>query len=143
MDAGSGIFQFDKDTYVYGIWFQPGEGRDLMAVMTKEDGENWVLKWRFRHYRDSDAFESNDEKSVYVMTSTDDSEEARDKIINGWKQVCSKLVNETDWGKYDLDEVILDCRGDDSKIFFELGSRPWAHMKQLTEEEAREAGLID
>jgi hypothetical protein len=121
------------DIHIYGIWFVPGGNKDWMASLSKKDGEPWKLHYRFRYYRDDLAFDSDDIKSGYTATAVDDSDESRDRLLGCLKTLVP--MTEQNMGN-PADFLLLDCRGDDPKVFFEFGSRPWSNIKMLSREEA-------
>jgi hypothetical protein len=128
--------------YYYGTWFIPSiyNTHDWMGSLFIEDG-HWVFEHRVRLYADSKAFGSEDEKTWYKMKAKDDSIEVRDRLLENMnKNILPKL--EKEFGcKHDF--VLFECKNDDPKFLFELGSRPWAHIKTLSPEEAKAQGLIE
>ena len=55
-----------EDTQVAALWFADGKTMNFMAAITRQPGEPlWRMQCRFRHYRDSRAFNSNDERTWY------------------------------------------------------------------------------
>lgn len=130
MDA---TVELGPDIHIYGIWFVPGPNQDWMGSLTKKDGEPWQMKYRFRYYADDKAFDSQNRKSGYTVTANDDTDKTRDHIVAGTNKLV-EIIEERFQNKADF--VLLDCRGDDPKVLFEIGSRPWANMKMLSREEA-------
>lgn len=59
----------EKGNYISRIWFfyKDGVMRDVLMALTRKlpDGD-WKLAYRFRYYRDEEAFDSSDEKSVWT-----------------------------------------------------------------------------
>jgi len=62
-----------------GIWYVEGNDKNWLLTLFHEDG---VVKgkYRFRYYKDDDAFNSDDEKSWYNMTSPDSEKRTIDTI---------------------------------------------------------------
>jgi hypothetical protein len=127
-----------KTTHVYGIWFVPSadDTVDWMAQLYVEDGK-WTLSYRFRYYSpdSTNPHDGKDEKSWYYAQANDDSDSAREAVVAALNQLMPKLEEELG-GKAEF--VLLDCKPGDPKILFELGSRPWAHVRMATAEEKKE-----
>lgn len=115
-------------THVYGFWFVPGDNMDWQGSLTKQDGEPWEFNYRLRYYKDDKAFGSNDEKRCHTMRANPDlpDDEARDKLVQQLPQLLRMI--ESQFG-HPHQELIVDCRGDDPKLIFELGACPFMHIK--------------
>lgn len=63
-----GFLEIERGNFISRVWFlsAPGASYDVLMTLTRRlpDG-GWLLKYRFRHYRDDEAFESADEKSFW------------------------------------------------------------------------------
>jgi len=125
-------------THIYGIWFVPSRDndQDWMARLYVDEGK-WVLDYRFRYYSEesTDPHDGQDEKNWYTATGPDDSEESRNQVLGAMAKLLP-AVEEHLGEKHDF--VLLDCKPSDPKVFFELGSKPWAHVRIATKEEAEQ-----
>ncbi len=57
--------------YISRIWFfhkNNAEFDVMMALTRKLPNDDWILKYRFRYYRDNKAFDSDDKKSFWSAT---------------------------------------------------------------------------
>lgn len=133
------MIELSKDIYIYGIWFCGNGKQDWMACLSRKDGEGWKLQYRFRYYSDDLAFESKDTKNWYSFTCTDSSDECGRVTAEKVNELVHSMLGR-DMGTT-IDFVDLQCRGDDPKVFFEMGSRPWSNMKVMSKEEAIAAGF--
>ncbi len=115
----------NKDfTWIHSIWFISDGTKDYLAMLGKSDGR-WVLKYRFRYYVDDKAHGSSDRKSQYCATMQDDSQAS---LANALGAIHSLIpVLEQQFGSK-VEMIDLQCPNDDPKVFFELSSRPWAHV---------------
>ncbi len=113
--------------WIYGIWFVPGKDCDYLATLLKREG-NVVLNYRFRHYSEesTDPHDGKDTKHGWTATMGDDSDESLRKAIESQEKIIPVL--EARYGSK-CDFVRMECWKDDPKFFFELASRPWAHVK--------------
>ena len=115
-------------------WFC-GDGRsDWMGRIFKFDGA-WCAVYRFRYYKDAKAFGSTDEKQWYSVQGPDDSAETLAALRGSFATLAPLL--ELKFGT-PVDVVELQCFNDDAKFMFEIGSRPWSHMRLANEQEAEE-----
>jgi hypothetical protein len=124
---------FNGMSWVYGQWFV-GDGKSdwlgTLGIDAKDDV--WVLEYRFRYYEDEKAHDSKDRKNWYHTRGPDKSDATRDKFLAGVKMLL--LLLEAKFGAK-ADFVDLQCGADNPKIFFEISSRPWSHMRVATPEE--------
>ena len=128
--------------FYHGIWFVGNATGDWMGSVYKEDGK-WMLEYRFRYYYPNDpgndAFSVQDKKNWYKFGTKDDSEEDRAKMVQAIEMIMPVMALK--YGNK-VDFVDLDCDQSSPKFFFELASRPWAHVKQVSEEEAEAMGVV-
>jgi len=115
--------------WIYGIWFVPSKDdtRDWLGMIGKEKGK-WIVRYRFRYYspQSRDPHDKHDTKNEYAFSAKDDSQESLDRIVACTKDIV--MATEIEFGeKHDF--IDLQCDNADPKVFFELGSRPWSHMK--------------
>lgn len=124
---------FNGMDWVYGIWYvSDGVSQDWMGTLGKAEGK-WQFEYRFRYYVDDLTHNSNDRKSWYAFGAKDDSDASRDSILAAIKPLIDGLIMRY---RSAADFIDLQCGADDSKILFELGSRPWAHVKHGSDAEA-------
>lgn len=128
-----------KPEYVDSIWFiggsPGGKGEDFLATIAKRDG-CWEMEYRFRYHNSPDPWDQKDRKSWYKMRCPDDSPEALSRCRQAIDEVLRPSL-ETRYGDK-LEVVEMQCMNSDPKFFFELSSRPWANVKQLTPEQAKQ-----
>lgn len=119
-------------TWVYGTWFV-GDGAtgDWLGTLGKRDGKI-QFEYRFRYYADDKAHDSQDRKSWYAFSAKDDSDESLQAMLATTQKLLPALAF-----KYQsaVDFVDLKCNADDPKFLFELGSRPWSHLKHGSDAE--------
>lgn len=110
------------DEKTIGIWYiKLSPGSDYLASM-RDDGDGKMrLDYRFRYYKDANAFDSEDEKSWYTGTTKSTREEALESI----RRIIS--VMETISGNRGAELLIEN--GDVQKFLVELRKQPWAHTK--------------
>jgi hypothetical protein len=114
--------------WIYGIWFVgDGVAADWLCQLFRRPGM-WILEYRFRYYsaESQDPFDDKDRKSWHAFRSPDDSIASRDKMVSSTNKLLPLI--EARIGSA-AEFVLLDCAPDDPKLMFELGSRPWCHMK--------------
>lgn len=61
----------EKGNYLSRVWFMSKDGASydvLMQLGRRLPDGDWVLQYRFRHYRDERAFDSVDERSYWTAT---------------------------------------------------------------------------
>ena len=123
-------------THIYGIWFIPHKNRqmDWMAQLYVAEGK-WHFEYRFRYYSEdsTNPHDGKDRKSWSGFVAPDDSIETRDASLIAIQKIIPVLEEELE-DKASF--VLLDCKPDDPKILFELGSKPWCHVRLPTKEEA-------
>ncbi len=122
-------FKKQCNMYYYGVWFVPGDCFDYLASLLKKDGK-WTLEYRFRYYSEEseDPFDKKDKKNRYVATMKDDSDESLQIAIKASTDCASRLAEKIG---SEVDFVDLQCQAGDPKFLFELGSRPWAHLRMV------------
>ena len=122
-------FKFgEKADYFHGIWFVPlTPDSDWMGCLKRNEGR-WVFEYRFRYYspESKNPHDDKDEKNWFVLRTKDDSPELLEKMLEMINKIILSFSEHTG---HSADFVDLQCQADDPKIFFELGSRPWAHCK--------------
>jgi hypothetical protein len=59
--------ELKKGRYISHLWFVDSKERDKdwMCWLYRDPGEDWVLEYRFRYYKDKKAHDSEDQKSFY------------------------------------------------------------------------------
>ena len=120
--------------WIYGIWFVPGDQKDFMGVLGKENG-NWVFAYRFRYYSQESVnpHDDKDEKSLFRLVLEDGKAESLPKLLSTIKEMVSMCQGHFGSSADFVDFVDLQCATNDPKIFFELGSRSWAHLQRKEE----------
>ena len=126
--------------YYHGIWFVgDGATQDWLGKLFKEGGR-WVFQQRFRYYVGSEAFDSGDKKSWYRFEADDDSKESLARFL---KTIHALVAMAELRYSSNADFVLLECEDSDPKFLFELGSRPWAHLKRVAPDEVPKGGSDD
>jgi hypothetical protein len=92
--------------------------------------------YRFRYYKDDNAFSQNDVKNWYTVKGG--KENQLEKMFDFIETQIIPVIERQLGNK--VDRVSLECTCSDPKMLFELGSRPWAHVKMLSKEEAEKQG---
>lgn len=118
-------------SYIYGVWFIPGDRKDFLLQMVIVDGK-WGVDYRFRYYSEEpgDPFDNKDKKSGYAFQGQDATEETKARLLVTTQALICQVE---DFYGHNADFVLLECSADDPKILFEIGSRPWAHLKMPKE----------
>jgi hypothetical protein len=73
------IFVFTELTFVDRIYMLGMRDGDVMGCVYRDGAGPWLVKYRFRWYRDAKAWDSADEKHVHAMEAPDATDESRDK----------------------------------------------------------------
>jgi hypothetical protein len=71
----SAFISLDEDTYVRAVWFVECERCDVLGWMYRPKGEHWRIGYRFRHYVDGKAFDSEDRKNAWSIKPNHDDHE--------------------------------------------------------------------
>lgn len=125
----------EPDAWIYGIWFVPGRGVDYMAKLLRYGGK-LHLHYRFRyHTPGSDPFDGTDRKHWYHAVMPDGGAESLTEAADAVNKAVRILEDQFN---HKADFVRLECRNDDPKVLFELGSRDWAHVRLETTREGRQ-----
>lgn len=98
--------------------------RDYLAAVWRDVEGPWHLDYRFRYYKDSKNFDSDDEKSAYSVTMDRDVPE--EKVVATVRMIAEMLVEE------DFNEKLtfLEPKSDDPQVVGELFiKQPWAHLQ--------------
>jgi hypothetical protein len=121
------ILDLREDTLVWAVWFValadapggPASG-DWMAVILRQKGEPWFLRYRFRYYLDLKAFDSEDEISEYELEGTDptDLEFKTDHVSD---QILAR------YGAGDRNKLVI--RAGSREAIAELAKMPWCNIK--------------
>lgn len=129
-ETADGLRMNQRSTHLYGFWFIAGDGRDWLAALELVD-DKWTLTYRFRYHspESTSPHDNKDRKSGYTCTGKDGSIAERDRILEVTMKVVALIELEF---RSKVDAVILDCDPNDPKAFFELTSRPWAHVRVET-----------
>jgi hypothetical protein len=116
----------EKFTWIYGIWYCGNKTGNWMGMLGLEEGR-WVFRYRYRYYRDTKAFGSNDIKNEYVLTTRSGDMASLPQLVD--KLLKAMIPFLVKGYESEIDFVDLQCPNDDPKVMFELGSRPWTNMK--------------
>lgn len=107
------IFKIYPDTEVDTLWWGGIPNGDLCGLLLRQAGEDWKLIYRFRYHRDEKAWDSADEKSVYVMGIPPDmgvdraSDLFTEVLATAQATICS-----TGEDRFDLRAYPINARGD-------------------------------
>jgi hypothetical protein len=113
--------------YFDSLWFVSNRrNRDFLAQIVHTEGGNWKLHYRFSSYTDPEPFSDSDKRSYYEVQTDKCDDATLQRLRAGMTSLKGKL--ESLYGN-PMDIVELQCWNDESKILFELGSRPWANIK--------------
>jgi hypothetical protein len=115
-----------------GIWFVSWGTADWMGAVWRTPQGGVEGAYRFRYYRDSEAFNSKDEKSWYDLKPTGDQQDENDWI--GAMSKMSEVIAHAQKGKkWELLRGSLSTH-EFMEAFTKL---PFAHVKTLSLEECR------
>lgn len=115
----------EETTWIHSIYYVGGPRSNYLAKLAKAGGK-WCLFYRFRYYVDRKAHDSEDVKRFYTCSMPDDSDASLQKALDSVHRLLPMIARQIG-GEPDI--IHLDCAHTDPKVFFELGSRPWAHVK--------------
>lgn len=111
------FIEIQENTYVRAIWFCELEHSNVLGWMLRHPGEEWNIGYRFRHYRDRKAFNSDDEKAGYTIKPSTPGEptDAELAVIADALDTVFRLMTEREritypqayWQKLDIDAVGL------------------------------------
>lgn len=113
-----------------------GKGGDINGLLWKldEEPDKWTFQFRFRQYLDSQAFDSNDEKTWYAVEITaGDETTARDKA----EEAIRLMVEGAGVGfNAELTVERLEIKGDNDKFAqaVEEQKPSWMHTQQMVQE---------
>lgn len=117
-----------EDSFVHAVWFValPDSLGDWMATLLRDgpDQPDYVI-YRFRWYRDQEAFGSDDEKVVFRVNFGDPRMTLEQKI-----ESIDLVVQGTfaDQG-VEVDRTIVN--GNAAKFVEVLRDKPWANFREL------------
>lgn len=118
--------QLNENTYLIGIWFSsnPSTLDSWLgyAIRDPDNPDKYKIFYRFRHKKDGQIFDSQDEKYHYGFLSNDGQSE--DDIINLIDQIQSSI----ELAYPEKDKVII--KGDVVKMFSLCKDKSWFHIKQ-------------
>ncbi len=106
-----------------GLWFVDLPDCDWFASVFM-DGDTVRLKYRFRHYRDSKAFDSKDIKSWYTTEGDD-----VDELVEVTRRVATKLAIMVESDVYEL--MMSDFPNTDA-FMEELRRAPFINARKET-----------
>jgi hypothetical protein len=115
--------------YTSRIFYVEGPRCNVFGALQREDGK-WILRWRFRHYVDDKAHDSDDEKTWYHIEPSDEATGLR---------ALSDLVRITCMARgihgvgpgATVDVIVVESA--DSQVAVDAMSRaPWAHVRVET-----------
>lgn len=112
----------NEDQWIYGIWHvEVGFGNYMAKLM--RDGQGLYLEARTRVYVDDKVHDSEDRKKFWTARSDGDTLE---QMVAKADLIAEKVAEK--YGST-VEFVLLECQMSDPKVFFELGQKPWAHIK--------------
>ncbi len=121
------MLTLEKGNYISRIWFLYKDGAtfDVMMVLTRQLPVGpWELKYRFRYYRDNQAFDSKDEKSLW--TATFDQKISESEAIRKVAPVLAMLKETTEMN---VDVTVIES--DDPLVARrEMSKKPYFHMRR-------------
>ena len=139
--------EFKKDRYFTGIWFgNLFPDQDFMGAMYKE-GNDWVIKYRFRYIVDDKIFDSDDTKSWYTLIAKENQSE--NEIKEMFEFPFTMVREAAKKAGIDPDEVFkfYPIYGDGYTWLEEMTKEdnlpPFMHAKHMTQQEAEEEGYVE
>jgi hypothetical protein len=127
------IIELLPHRYFVGIWFVGDGTKDWLGVAFRDHDiaqENnwgpWKIRYRFRYYREEDAFGDKDLKNIY---SGQAKPETPEKEIEAMMQTVATFAS-LQFGKIDY----LPLHTENHEFIIDALSKvPWAHMKKMTD----------
>jgi hypothetical protein len=113
-----------EDTQVHAVWFVGCEGRDWMAMVLKQPGEDWMLRYRFRHGASPEPFDDRDELRWYDVCPKE-GEVPPDMLAEKAKMVA--MLASLQMGGTPVDEIKVNGNG--NKALDLIRARPWCHFR--------------
>lgn len=116
--------------------FQQGGDVDGMVWRKNEEPEHWIMQFRFRHYRDKQAWNSKDTKRWYWVDLKDHAKTEEEAREQARKLVDVLQVSAKVFGIEKLKVDWFEMHGDCSKAFELLQKNPpyWMHRQQVVAE---------
>lgn len=120
------IFEVTETSYVEAVWYVAWEHMDWMAMVYRDGPDRpWRATYRFRYYKDNEAWQSEDEKSIYDVKGTDGSDTTREVLAHGFDEVIAAMAQDPGVRTHEK----LDIHGDSDRFVELFTSRSWAHVK--------------
>ena len=100
--------------------------RDCLGAVFRDREGPWIVRYRFRYYRDQDAWSGKDEKRLYEATA--DGAMSEPDACRALRTVFLMLIEQKFNKRFDW----LTLRTDDPKAIFELlKTKPWFQYKAV------------
>lgn len=114
-------------TWIYGLWFCPGDMQDWMGMPGIEDGK-WTFRYRFKYYHpDSrDPHDGLDRRSTYAVVAKNGNVEERDALLATIRELVPRIEVEYN---AEVDFILFDCDNNSPQVIEKIRTRPWAHCK--------------
>lgn len=120
------IFEFGETTYVDRLWYVSWTDTDWMAALYRDGPDaTWRATYRFRYYaKADDAWDGEDEKHIYELTTKDGSDTKRDEMRAIFERIAGELATGTGG-----DVTVLVVEGDSERACKLFAAQPWAHVR--------------
>ena len=111
------MITFDAEMFVHGVWYIGGKmGNFIGFVYEKDDRLHFTFRIGAQDH--------------FLWHNMDGPSNTFDFFMDYFRHemapdMCRILVAQQP------EYIPLDCHGDDPKIFFEIGSRPWCNVQQF------------
>ena len=122
--------ELKEDDYILGCWFavDPDDNDWLMTIKRKQDDPlNWTGEYRFRYRVDNKVFQSQDRKSFYSFTITNQTEEQvieqLNKLVDMIREQYSKFFKYT------------EIKGNSEKFAFRYLQEDFANCTMISPED--------
>ncbi len=122
---GGVIFDLTETTYIEAVWYVSWPDADWMAMVYRDTPEApWRATYRFRYYKDAEAWQSQDEKAIYEIRAKDGAAETVTKLAAGFDAVSAEIARQQQGQRW-----IMVVRGSADRFTDLLVKQPWAHVK--------------
>ncbi len=137
------MIEFKPGCYYVGIWFADGskDNSNWLGVMWQDEKKYWHIRYRFRYDEGTDdPFDGKDRKSWYAL-KTDLPFERDSSEVSQMKDTMHKVAGFAA-KMYESTPQFAEIEGDMDKGLYVLAQQPWAHVKEMSKEQAESEGII-
>lgn len=107
--------------------------QDFMGSLFRGEDDRLEFTYRFRYYNSADAWDGKDKKNWYKLEAKD-KEKSESYMLETIRTMVKTLSIAA--GNKPYDEILMKD-GDTTKFMEEFASKPWAHMRQVSDGQKR------